>query len=107
MEQKGRTSSAARAARPRSLRRRFTAAARSGAVSASVPSKSNSTARLGVTRAAQKVVDVAVPAELVAPCEGVVRQADQLLGAQCGIATGARQLGRLDEPPVVMRSPGQ
>ena len=47
-------------------RMRFTAAARSGAVSASVPSKSKRTARLGITRAAQQVVHVAVGAEPIA-----------------------------------------
>ena len=51
---------AAAAPVPGPLSMRFTAAARSGAVSASVPSKSKSTARLGVTRGAQQVVHVAV-----------------------------------------------
>src|ERR671914_379411 len=51
---------------------RLTAAARSAAVSASVPSKSKSTAQLGIARAAHQVVHVAVGAQAVAPGERVV-----------------------------------
>src|SRR5512145_3159171 len=91
-EAKGRSRSIGKAAWPCSTRMRFTAAARSGAVSASVPSKSNSTAWLGIAGAAQEVVDVAVRAELVAPRERVVRHADELLGREAGRAAPAREL---------------
>src|SRR5438445_136758 len=70
----------------------LTAAARSGAVSASVPSKSNSAARAGrllVTHAAQEIVDVAVALEAVAPAERAVGHAEQLGDAQ-------RFLGEVD-----------
>src|SRR3954452_19319807 len=77
MDAWGRPSSGASAARPRLVRMAFTAAARSGAVSANVPSKSKSTARL-VTHAAQEVVDVAVAPEAVFARERVVGHADQL-----------------------------
>src|SRR3954465_4593945 len=90
-------------ARPRSMRMALTAAARSGAVSAKVPSKSNSAALL-VTRAAQEIVDVAVRFQPIALAERVVGHADQLRGAQARIACEARELGGLDEALVVMRS---
>src|SRR5690348_15917962 len=79
----------------------LTAAARSGAVSAKVPSKSNSAARL-VTHAAQEVIDVAVAPETVFTRERVVGHADQLDRPQrCG-AREARELGGLDEAQVVV-----
>src|SRR5688572_1694107 len=93
IEAKGCTSSACSGAKPRATRSRFRAATRSGALSASVPSKSKSTARLGVTHAAQEVVDVAVAAQPVALRERVVGQADELAGPQRRLARGARQLG--------------
>src|SRR5438132_329178 len=60
----------------------FTAAAKSGAVSAKVPSKSNSTARL-VTHAAQEIVDVAVALEQVHAGDDVER-AGMALGVVFG-----------------------
>src|SRR5262249_24802027 len=83
---------------------RFTAAARSGAVSASVPSKSNSTARLVIAPAAEQVVDVAVAPEAVALREGVVGHADELLGGEPARAAPARQFRGLDEAQVIVRA---
>src|SRR5258708_40360621 len=95
---------------PRCTRMALTAAARSGAVSAKVPSKSNSAARAGrllLTHAAQEIVDVAVALEPVAAAERVIGHADQLGAAQAGVARPARQLRRLDEAQVVMRAARQ
>src|SRR5438309_2131589 len=79
----------------------LTAAARSGAVSANVPSKSNSAALL-VTHAAQQIVHVAVGLEAVALGKRVVSHTDQLRDAQAAVAREARELGRLDEALVVV-----
>src|SRR5258705_12942912 len=84
----------------------LTAAARSGAVSANVPSKSNSAALL-VTQTTQEIVDVAVGFQPVALGERVVGHADQLRGAQARVARKARELGGLDEALVVVRSLGE
>src|SRR6185295_19100509 len=84
---------------------RFTAAARSGAVSASVPSRSNSTA--SVTHATQQIVHIAARLEPVDARNRVVRHPDQLLRAQAARAAPARELGRLDEARVVVRAFGQ
>src|SRR3989442_13322257 len=89
---------------PRSTRRRLIAAARSGAVSAKVPSKSNSTARLGVTQAAQKIIYVAIPSQAILPGDRVVGHADQLLGAQAAVAAPVRELRGLHEAQVVVRA---
>src|SRR5688572_5776632 len=86
---------------------RFTAAARSGAVSASVPSKSKSTAPLFIAGAAHEIVHVAVDAEAVASRDGVVRHADQLFGAQSRRPRPARKLRGLDEALVVVRPFGK
>src|ERR1700694_3119996 len=95
-------SSTASSFNPRSSRRRLIAAARSGAVSARVPSKSNSTARLGVTEAAQQIVGVALLSQPILPGDGVVGHADQLVGAQAAVAAPARELRRLHEAQVVV-----
>src|SRR5712671_3636335 len=91
-------------ARPCRPRRWLTAAPRSGAVSASVPSKSNRTARRAaprslslLTNASQQVVDVAVRPERITLRDRVVGHADQLVGPQPGGAPPARELGGLDE----------
>src|SRR5947208_3047807 len=96
---KGRTRSTATGSRPWSVRMRFTAAARSGAVSANVPSRSKSTARQeaarplsAVTGAAQQVVDVAILLEPVDLGDGVVGHAEELLGAQPALPAPAREL---------------
>src|SRR5688572_32618852 len=94
IEAKACTSSACSAVKPRAMRSRFSAATRSGALSASVPSKSKRTARLGVTHAAQEIDDVAVAAQAIALRERVVGHADELVGAQLRGARRARQLGR-------------
>src|SRR2546430_3647349 len=85
----------------------FTAEARSGAVSANVPSKSNSTARVLVTHAAQEIVDVAVAPQPVLARERVVGHADELRAAQPGVASEARELRGLDEAQVVVRAARQ
>src|SRR2546428_808342 len=85
IEAYGRTACGANGFMARSLRMRLMAAARSGAVSAKVPSKSNSAARAGrllLTHAAQEIVDVAVASEPVALRQRVVGHADQLGDAQ-------------------------
>src|SRR5258708_34563952 len=90
---------------PRCTRMALTAAARSGAVSANVPSKSNSAARAGrllLTHAAQEIVDVAVALEPVAAAERGIGHADQLGAVQAGVARPARQPRRPDEAQVVM-----
>src|SRR5258706_1042698 len=95
---------------PRCTRMALTAAARWGAVSANVPSKSNSAARAGrllLTHAAQEIVDVAVALEPVAAAERGIGHADQLGAAQARVARPARQLRGLDEAQVVMRAPRQ
>src|SRR5881628_3297265 len=106
-EAKGRSRSIGSGSSPCSTSMRFTAVARSGAVSASVPSKSNSTARLGIARAAQEVVHVAVAPQAVALRERVVAHADELFRAQAARTAPARELGRLDEAQVVVRALGQ
>src|SRR5438034_6760111 len=89
---------------------RLTAAARSGAVSAKVPSKSNKAARAGrllLTHAAQEIVDVAVASEPVALRQRVVGHADQLGGAQPGGPREAREFRGLDEAQVIVRAARQ
>src|SRR5258706_3255738 len=106
-EAKGRGRSTGMGSRPCSRRRRLTAAARSGAVSANVPSRSNRTARpdlLRLTNASQQVVDVAVRAEPVAPGDGVVGHADQLVRPQPARAAIARELGGLAAAQGVVRA---
>src|SRR5688572_11314909 len=103
-EANGRKRSSGSGACPCCARMRFTAAARSGAVSASVPSKSKSTARLGITRASQEVVHIAVAPEAVAAGDRVVAHSDELIGAKPGGAAPARKLRRLDEALVVVRA---
>src|SRR5258708_12640253 len=90
---------------PRCTRMALTAAARSGAVSANVPSKSNSAARAGrllLTHAAQEIVDVAVALEPVAAAERVLGHAGPLGAAQPVVPGPARHLRRLAETPVVI-----
>src|SRR5689334_735306 len=103
----GRTSSGLSGCKPRAVRIRFTAAARSGAVSANVPSKSKSTARVLVTHAVHEIVDVAIAPETVFAREGVVRHADELGDAQACRARVTRELGGLDEAQVVVRAARQ
>src|SRR5690349_8904747 len=106
----GRTVAASSGASPRSIRMRFTAAARSGAVSANVPSKSKSTAftaELRVKRRSARDSSRRYRAQAVALRDRVVGHTDQLLGTQCGIAGIARELRGLDEAHVVVRAAGQ
>src|SRR5258705_13742907 len=79
----GRATSGGRGARPRSARTRLRARARSGAVSAKVPSRSNSTARTpfnfteaSPAHAVHQVVDAGIASERVDPGERVVGHAD-------------------------------
>src|SRR5438552_10539943 len=95
---------------PRCRRMALTAAARSGAVSAKVPSKSNSAARAGrllVTHAAQKVIDVAIAPEPIALGQRVVGHADELGRAQARGTGKARELRGLDEAQVIVRAARQ
>src|SRR5258708_9150294 len=94
----------------RCTRMALTAAARSGAVSANVPSKSNSAARAGrllLTHAAQEIVDVAVALEAVAAAERGVGHAHPLRAAPAPPAAPTRGLPRLDEAQVGMPAPRQ
>src|SRR5450755_922146 len=87
----GRRTSSDTGGSERSVRIRLIAAARSPAVSASVPSRSNSTARtssrtgiapLVATAKAHDVVDRGVGFEAIDFGEGVVRHADQRVGLE-------------------------
>src|SRR5258705_13961826 len=94
-EAKGRRRSTGIGSRPCSMRSRLTAGGRWGAVSANVPSRSNRTARPGLlrlTNASQQVVDVAVRAEPVAPRDGVIGHADELVRTQVVLTTISRKL---------------
>src|ERR1700676_3634969 len=103
----------------RSARTRLSAAARSAAVSASVPSRSNSTARTGKARGrfgarslevaakGRKVVDRGVGFEPVAAGERVIGHALEVIGVKAGLARKRRELRGLDESGVVVRAAGQ
>ena len=73
----GRVSASGTGGRPRAVRMRLTAWPRSGAVSAKVPSRSNSTARIiGLSAPACKdVIDAGIRFERVGPGERVVGHA--------------------------------
>src|SRR5262245_40164335 len=98
-EANGRMRSTAIGSRPCSSRSRFIAAARSPAVSAKVPSRSNRTALVPDT--ADEVIDVGIRAEAVLLGDRVVRHADHLFGAQSRLAAPAAQLRGTDEALVV------
>src|SRR4249920_1201035 len=100
----GRNFSSGRSARPRALRRRFSARARSAAVSARVPSKSKRTALLCT---AERVVDVAVFAKAVLIRDWVVRHALQFERLESRVAAPARELRGFDEARVVVGAFGQ
>src|SRR5262249_14233319 len=107
-------------ASPRSARTRLTAAARSPAVSASVPSRSNRTARthsgaivvasgviLVATTKRGDVVDRRIPTERVASRERVIGHADYRVDFEFRLAGMSCKLRRLQEPRVVVCSTGQ
>src|SRR5258706_1497881 len=98
----GRTRSRATGARPRRLRIAFTVRAMSGAVSASVPSRSKSTA--STTARAQQVVHVHVATQRVHLRERVVGHARAIEDRKVLVAAVARELGGADEPRVLVRS---
>src|SRR6185295_18781780 len=107
----GRTFSMGNSASPRFCRIRLTARPRSAAVSASVPSKSNNTARVPpgtalarILGTAERVVDGAVLAQPVFAAERVVRHALQFDRFQAGFAAPARKLRRPDEARVIVRA---
>src|SRR5260221_7716883 len=106
-EANGLSFSIASGCRPCSTRSRFTAAARSGAVSAKVPSRSNSTARSKLTHASQEVVDAAVRAKPVLRGNRGVGHAEHLVDAKAARAAPAREFRGLDEAQVVVRALGQ
>src|SRR5262245_57904641 len=101
-EAKGRSFSSGTSGRPRTVRMRLTAATRSAAVSASVPSKSKRMALLGIFCAADRVVDVAILAQPVLLRDRVVGHALELEHAQAGVPAPARELRGLDEARVVV-----
>src|SRR5690349_14528653 len=98
----GRTTESATGARPRRLRISFTVCAMSGAVSASVPSRSKSTA--SNTARSQQVIHVHVAAQRVDLRERVVRHAGEVEDLQPRFAASARQLGWPDEARVLVRA---
>src|SRR6266567_9345082 len=112
----GRSTSTPRGASERSARKRFTAAARSDAVSASVPSRSKSTARTGSGRAsfaldiaAERcdVIDRRIGFEPVRLGERVIGHPDQIVGFKAGAPAESGQLGRFDKTRVVVRAAWQ
>src|SRR5258706_11695609 len=98
----GRTTSRATGTRPRRLRISFTVRAMSGAVSASVPSRSKSTA--STTARAQQVVHVHVAPQRVDLRERVVRHAGEIEDRKARVAAGARELRGANETRVLVRS---
>src|SRR5690348_8294351 len=105
LETCGRTSESATGARPRRLRISFTVCAMSGAVSASVPSRSKSTAS-NMPRS-QQVIHVHVAAQRIDLRERVVRHAREVEHFQSRITACARELGGADEAGVLVRALGQ
>src|SRR3954471_12692419 len=97
----GRTSAAATGSMPRRSRITLTVRVMSGAVSASVPSRSKSTARIAasglVTRRPEQVVHVHVAAQRIAARERVVGHAGEVEDAQPRFTAGARKLRGPDE----------
>src|SRR5258706_8483965 len=107
----GRSCASDSAASPRSTRWRLTAAARSGAVSTSVPSRSNSTRRtprafMSSLRppAREHVVDVGVAAEREAAREWLIGHAFDFDHVELGRARCACEFARADEARVFVRA---
>src|SRR5690349_6511721 len=108
----GRSVSSGSGGSARSARTWFNAAARSGAVSASVPSRSNSTARTGssrglaseVTAERRNVVDRRIGLETISLGDRVVGHADERVGLEAGAPRESGQLRRLEEASVVVRA---
>src|SRR6185436_10486908 len=96
----GRTTSAATGARLRRVRISVTVRAMSGAVSASVPSRSKSTA--STTARSQQVVHVDVASQRIDFGDRVVRHAREVEYLEPGLAAGARQLRGPDEARVLV-----
>src|SRR5260221_10284215 len=96
----GRTVSGATGARPRRILMRFTVRAMSGAVSASVPSRSKSTA--SITHGSHHVVDVHVAAQRIGLREGIVSHAGEVADREPRFAARARKLRRPDEARVLV-----
>src|SRR6185436_1062749 len=103
----GRRFSSGMSARPRATRRQLSARDRSAAVSASVPSKSKSTALVVIPDAAERIVDAAVFAQAVLVRHRVVGHALEFDRLQPRIAAPARQFRRLDEARIVVRPLGK
>src|ERR1700688_1581423 len=103
----GRSSCSGRAGRPRSSRQALMALTRSGAVSASVPSRSNSTSSvtrdmLGGTPAGKQVIDAGVAAQGKAARPGVVLHAAYAADLEAAGAHAARQFARTQKARVVV-----
>src|SRR5690606_33909775 len=102
-----RSSESGSSGRSCSARSRLVARARSGAVSASVPSRSRRTASIIAANCVNEVIDVGVAAERIVFGERVVVHAGEFSDVQAGFAAGAGQLGGFDELGVVVRTFGQ
>src|SRR5678815_4302911 len=94
----GRTTSSATGASLRLPRMMFTVRAMSGAVSASVPSRSKRTA--STTARSQQVIHVHVPTQRIDLRERVVRHAGEVEDLEPGVAACARELRWTDEARV-------
>src|SRR6476659_9841827 len=105
LETWGRTTCAATGASPRRVRISFTVRAMSGAVSASVPSRSNSTA--STTPRSQQVVHAHVAPERIRLRHRVVGHAGEIEDREARLAAGARELRGADEARVLVRALGQ
>src|ERR1700689_870586 len=91
--------------RPRFSRSRFRARARSGAVSATVPSRSNSTAWTSGASAANgmhEIIDAGIVTQTISGGERVVRHAFEFPDFQSRVAAMLGELGRFDEFRIIV-----
>src|SRR5471030_1043703 len=96
----GRTFSRVTGARPRFFSIKFPVCARSGAVSASVPSRSKRTA--SITAGSEEIVHVHVTAQRIGLREGIVGHAGEVGDGEPRGAAGPRKLRGPDETRVLV-----
>src|SRR5471032_1383535 len=101
----GRTVSRATGARPRFSSIKFTVCARSGAVSARVPSRSKRTA--SITAGPEEIVHVHVAAQRIGLRERIVGHAGEVGDGEPRGAAGPRKLRGPDETRVLVGALGQ
>src|ERR1700682_2886704 len=102
LETWGRTSSGATGSKPPRVRIAFSVRVMSGAVSASVPSRSKSTA--SITHGPQEIVHVHVASQRIDLGDGIVGHAGEVRDPQPATAAGPRELGGPDEAGVLVRA---